>query len=97
MSATEQSKHTIPGLSTVVDGTSFLVYIQAMLKKDVLTFYGSQAQVARVLGITRQWVNRWPDIVPKAAALELQYLTGGQLQMDRSLYGKRRRRKKTDS
>ena len=66
-----------------------------MLKKDVLQFYGgSQTRVAEVLDVTRQWVNQWPDIVPRTAALELQYLTGGQLKMDRSLYGKRKRRKK---
>ena len=68
-----------------------------MLKKDILTFYGSQAKVAEVLGITRQAVSLWRAVVPKSAATDLQLLTGGQLKMDRSLYGKRKRRKKTDS
>ena len=68
-----------------------------MLKKDVLTFYGSQSQVAEALECSRQWVNQWPAVVPKTAAMELQLLTGGQLKMDRSLYGKRKRRKKNDS
>ena len=62
-----------------------------MLKKDVLIFYGSQAAVATALECSRQWINQWPDVVPRASALELQYLTGGQLKMDRSLYGKRKR------
>ena len=87
----------VPASSSIIDEWTDLGYKSTMLKKEVLSFYGSQANVAAVLGVTRQWVSLWPSVVPKAAALELQYLTGGQLKMDRSLYGKRKRRKKTDS
>ena len=69
-----------------------------MLKKDVLTFYGNQTRVAEVLGITRQAVSLWPEVVPNAPARELQYLTGGQLKVaDNGTYGEQRRRKKTAS
>jgi hypothetical protein len=87
----------VPASSSIIDEWTYLGYKSAMLKKDVLTFYGSQAKVAEVLGITRQAVSLWSEVVPKSAATDLQLLTGGQLKMDRSLYGKRKRRKKTDS
>lgn len=50
-----------------------------MLKKDVVAHFGTQEAVAQALGITRQAVQQWPDVVPRGRAYELQFLTKGKL------------------
>ena len=61
-----------------------------MLKSDVIEFYGGKkACVARALGISRQAINGWKEVVPRQSALELQLLTGGQLKIDQALYQKK--------
>lgn len=54
-----------------------------MLVKDVINFYGSASNVARVLNVTRQavsiWVNSESKHVPEKQALKLEKLTGGKL------------------
>lgn len=58
-----------------------------MYKNDVINhFAGNMSAVARFLGISHQAVVKWPDIVPKARAFELQVRTAGALQVDARLY-----------
>lgn len=59
-----------------------------MLKKAAVEHFGSQEKVADALGITRQAVVAWPDVVPKGSAYQLQVVTGGALQVRTELYPK---------
>lgn len=63
-----------------------------MLKSDAKKHFGSLDAIAQSLGITRSAVSQWPERVPRGAAYELQYITGGKLRVKASLYGKRRAR-----
>jgi transcriptional repressor of cell division inhibition gene dicB len=62
------------------------VYIRRMLKTDAIKFYGSQARLARALGINRSAVLRWTKRVPMARAFRLQQITGGKLKCDVNSY-----------
>ena len=42
-----------------------------MLKQDVLDALGSQSAIARVLGISRQSVHAWGEVVPFRKAVQL--------------------------
>lgn len=60
----------------------------AMLKTDAVAHFGSEEKLAIAIGLTRQAVNAWPDIVPQGNAYKLQVITGGQLQVRTELYAK---------
>ena len=69
-----------------------------MLKSDVYRHFESLKRtlplldsIAEVLGVTKQAVSMWPDVVPQGMAYKLQVLTGGQLQVDPSLYKPQKR------
>jgi hypothetical protein len=53
-----------------------------MLKKDVVEHFGTQERVALVLGISRQAVQMWGDVVPLLRAYQLERRTGGKLTID---------------
>jgi hypothetical protein len=59
-----------------------------MDKKDVIEHFGSQANTARALGIKRQAVNKWPDLIPILQAIEVERVSGGKLKVDHSRYRK---------
>jgi transcriptional repressor of cell division inhibition gene dicB len=59
-----------------------------MLKKDVIAYYGSSGQVAQALEISRQAVEKWPDVVPEGSAYKLQVITNEALRVNPLLYGK---------
>lgn len=42
-----------------------------MKKQDVINFFGSQKETAVALGITRQAVNQWPELLPKSTKLKV--------------------------
>ena len=50
-----------------------------MKKEDVIKFFGSQAEVAAALGISRAAVSQWPDEVPESSAYKIESLTAGKL------------------
>lgn len=50
-----------------------------MNRHDVYKHFGSISATARALGVTRQSVSMWPDIVPLHHQLLLEKLTGGAL------------------
>lgn len=50
-----------------------------MRKADAIEFFGSGAKVAQYLGISRQAVSNWAEIIPEVYALRLERLTGGDL------------------
>ena len=63
-----------------------------MNKADAVRWYGTEAELARAVGISRQAVNKWPAKVPKGSAMDIADLTGGEkrngvrLTYDRAIY-----------
>lgn len=58
-----------------------------MLTKTALRhFDGSQAAMARALGISSAAVSKWGDIVPFESATALEILTDGVLRVDQRKY-----------
>ncbi len=52
-----------------------------MKKTHVIDFFGSQAEVARLLNISESSVSRWPEDVPIEQAWRLERLSKGDLRM----------------
>jgi DNA-binding transcriptional regulator YdaS (Cro superfamily) len=57
-----------------------------MKTKQAASFFGSEAALARVLGISRQAVNKWGGVIPVKYALRIQKTTGGKLTVNWSDY-----------
>lgn len=57
-----------------------------MLTQTALTHFKTQAAIARCLEISPAAVSKWPEVVPIESALALEIRTGGELQVDKSLY-----------
>lgn len=57
-----------------------------MRKSDVVQHFGTQAAVARELGIGRAAINKWPELVPESWAALLHVRTDGRLKYDRAAY-----------
>ena len=57
-----------------------------MLKSAVKTHFGTLDAIAEAIGITKSAVSQWPDTVPQGAAYKLQFVTGGKLRVDPSMY-----------
>ena len=60
----------------------------SMQTTDVITYYGSPAEVARILGISRAAVSKWAKegIVPEGSAYKIESLTRGKLKVNPSDY-----------
>jgi transcriptional regulator with XRE-family HTH domain len=50
-----------------------------MKKSDAIKYFGSQAEIAKVLKISRQAVGRWPEKIPELSAMKLARITFGGL------------------
>lgn len=57
-----------------------------MKTQEVIRHFGSQAAVARALGITSSAVNQWREVVPLATAARLEKITKGELVLDVDQY-----------
>jgi hypothetical protein len=57
-----------------------------MQKETVIKHFGSAARVARALGVSRQAVHKWPDLIPELSALRLDRITEGKLRYDEDEY-----------
>lgn len=58
-----------------------------MRKKDVLKYYGGVQSTATALGLTKQAVSLWKDILPECAALKVAYYTRGDIPLRPEDYG----------
>lgn len=47
--------------------------------------FGTQQELARVLGITQPTVSAWQRVIPPRYQFQLQVLTNGELKVDRSM------------
>lgn len=61
-----------------------------MKKSDVIAYFGNQSRTAKALGITRQAVCRWPEIIPLAAAARVERASAGKLKLDLAEYRPKR-------
>ena len=52
-----------------------------MRKETVIKMYQSEAEIARMLKISRQAVHKWPEVVPIKQAWKLERLSAGKLSM----------------
>ena len=57
-----------------------------MLTSTAVKHFGTQAGVAKAIGISRASVNNWPKVVPYDKARALEIVTYGALKVDESLY-----------
>lgn len=64
-----------------------------MRKQTVIEHFGTAAAVAEALGISRQAVSEWGEVVPKGAAYQLQVITAGRLAVDPTCYATKERAK----
>lgn len=64
-----------------------------MTPQDIISFFGSQAEAGRQLGVTRAIVSYWEkrNIVPVSTQLKIEVATRGKLKADKSLIKKIRR------
>ena len=51
-----------------------------MKTRDAIKHFGTQAELARALGIQRQSIKSWGEDVPLARQYQIEKLTEGQLQ-----------------
>ena len=53
-----------------------------MKKQNVLDLFGTNTALAAFLGVTPQYISRWPDNIPEYIAYELHVRTDGVLKLD---------------
>lgn len=61
-------------------------YDVRMLKETAIKYFGSQAELARALGIKPPSISDWKDVIPEGSAYKLQVITKGKLKVDPALY-----------
>jgi len=67
-----------------------------MRRKVVIDhFGGSQAEVARVLGIRPVCISKWREVIPESCATRLHILTDAALTYDAKVYDRMKKRKPT--
>lgn len=57
-----------------------------MLKATAIKHYRTAYQVAKALGVSRQYVYQWPEVVPIKCARELERISDGRLKVKPRLY-----------
>ena len=57
-----------------------------MLTNDAIQLYGTKAALAAALGIRKQAVQTWGELVPALRAAQLERLTCGRLKFDIGKY-----------
>jgi DNA-binding transcriptional regulator YdaS (Cro superfamily) len=48
---------------------------------DAIRYFGTQAALAKALGVSKQAVSQWGDTIPDGRAYQLQVITGGRLKV----------------
>lgn len=57
-----------------------------MYKSIVINHFGKQAEVTRVLSLSKGCISQWGEIIPEKQAARLEKITKGKLKYDPSLY-----------
>lgn len=50
-----------------------------MKKSDAIHYFGTAAELARVLGISKSAISMWGENVPARSSYRLELMTGGKL------------------
>lgn len=58
-----------------------------MLTKTAIKYFGTQAELARTLGISRQAVKKMGPIMPELRAMQVDRVTKGEVRYDPKVYG----------
>ena len=58
-----------------------------MKTNKAIQHFGSQAELARVLGLSRSAVCRFGAIMPELRAMQVERATNGELKYDPKVYG----------
>jgi len=61
-----------------------------MTYQETIEHFGTQTEIARVLGITQGTVSSWNKVVPPRWQFQLEVITHGALRVDNSLRVERR-------
>lgn len=61
-----------------------------MKKSDVVSYFGSAANVAKALKIARSSVSGWGELVPEKRAAKIDRMTAGVLKYDPANYEQHR-------
>lgn len=65
-----------------------------MRKADALAHYENDThKLAAALGISRQAVEQWGELVPETSAWKLQAITGGAIKVNAAAYAKLKKQK----
>lgn len=51
--------------------------------KQAIKHFGTKAELARKMGVTRQAITGWGDGIPAGRQFQLEVLTGGKLKAER--------------
>jgi hypothetical protein len=57
-----------------------------MLKATAIKHYKTAYKVAKALGVSRQYVYQWPDVVPIKCARRLEEISEGKVKVKVRLY-----------
>ena len=64
-----------------------------MKKSDAVKHFGSEEALQEALGISRQAIEKWGEVIPLTSAVPLEALTRGKLRVNMSMYEKGRPKK----
>lgn len=53
-----------------------------MTKTQAVNYFGSQAELADALGISRPAVSQWPETIPEMRQWQIRAITEGRLEVD---------------
>lgn len=61
-----------------------------MRTQRAIDYFGSQAELARKLGIQPQSITDWGDEVPRLRQLQIEHITGGLLKASPDVFASKR-------
>ena len=59
-----------------------------MRTDDVVKFFGSKAEAARAIGVTRGAITNWGDVVPESSVWRVERASKGKLKGNLEFYQK---------
>jgi len=57
-----------------------------MFTAEAVNYYGTKSRIAKELGLTKQAISHWGELVPKGHAYQLHVKTNGKLKVRPELY-----------
>lgn len=63
-----------------------VTFLAIMFTSDVIEHFGSAQAIAEALGISRQAVGQWRELVPPLSATRIEKISNGELAFDPDVY-----------